>query len=77
MDILVPDLDEARAGFRQQLARHDQPIPQVRQVGVDAQLPGVAERLDLLCLTCRVFELAVLTVRFLADTCQFEPNLMP
>ena len=39
-----------------------EPVAQVRQVGVDAELPGVAEGLDLLGLTGDVLDLAVLHV---------------
>ena len=45
---------------------------------MDAELPGVAEGLDLLGLAGGVLGLAVLDVALAgADTCQLEPNLMP
>ena len=62
MNVLVADLDEARARLGQQLARDEQPVAQVGQVGVDPEFPGVAERLDLLGLARSVLELAVLDV---------------
>ncbi len=46
----------------QQLAGDDEPVAQVGEVGVDAELPGVAEGADLLGLAGRVLRLAVLHV---------------
>lgn len=42
VDVLVAYLDEDAAGLGQQLPRYQQVVSQVAQVGVDAQLPGVA-----------------------------------
>ena len=50
MHILIADLDEDAAGLGEQLAGDDEPVAQVGEVRVDAELPGVAERLDLLGL---------------------------
>ncbi|OQA95709.1 MAG: hypothetical protein BWY25_02366 [Chloroflexi bacterium ADurb.Bin222] len=62
MHVLIPNLHEHAAALRQQLAGHGQPVAQVGQVGVDAQLPGVAEGADLLRLAGGVFGFAVLHV---------------
>ena len=62
MDILVPDLHEDRAALGQQVARDRQPIPEVREVGVDSVPPCVPERLHLLRLPGDVLRLAVLHV---------------
>ena len=50
MHILVADLNEDAAAFGQKFPRNDQPITQIRQIAVDAVLPGIPERLDLLRL---------------------------
>ena len=62
MDVFVTDLNEAASAVRQQVARYHEPIPQVRQVRVDAQFPGVAKCLDLFGFSGDVFVLAVLDV---------------
>ena len=66
MDVLVADLHEDATALSEQVAGGDEAVAQVGQqvgqVGVDAQLPGVAERLDLLDLAGGVLELAVLDV---------------
>jgi hypothetical protein len=60
VQVLVADLYEARAAFVQYLPRQQQPIAQVGQVRVDAQLPGVAEGADHLRLLRQVLVAAVL-----------------
>jgi len=60
--VFVADLHEAGAGFGEQVSRDEHPVSQVAQVGVDTELPGVPERLDLLGFACGVFELAVFDV---------------
>ena len=62
MDVLVADLYEAGPGFRQQVPGDEKPVTQVRQVGMNTELPRVAEGLDLLGLARRILELAVLDV---------------
>ena len=62
MHVLVADLHEDAPALGQQFAGDDEPVAEVRQVGVDAELPGVAERLDLLRLARGVLGLAVLDV---------------
>ena len=47
MHVFISDLHEDRTAFREQVPRHDQAIPQVRQVGVNAVAPSVTEGLDL------------------------------
>ena len=77
MHVLVADLHEDAAGLGEQLAGDDQPVAQVGQVGVDAELPGVAE--GRICSGWRVTSSALpsFTSRLRVLTCQFEPNLMP
>ncbi len=62
MDVLVADLDEAAAAVGQQVPGRQQSVAEVVEVAVDAQLPGVAERLDLLDLAAGVLVAAVLDV---------------
>ena len=78
MDILVADLDEHAPGLSQKVVGNDEPISQIGQVGVDALLPGIAERPDLLGLARqRRSSLPSLTSRLRVLTCQFDPNLIP
>ena len=78
MDVFVSDLDEDASGLREEVPGDGEAVAQVGEVGVDAELPGVAEGFDLLDLAGGVFELAVLDVALTcADTCQLDPNLMP
>ena len=62
VDILVSDLHEARAALGQQFPRHHQTVAQVRQVGMDAVAPGVAEGFHLLGLAGQMLQFAVLHV---------------
>ena len=62
MHILIPDLHKDRAGIRQQIPRHGQPIPQISQVGMNPVPPGIPECLDLLRLPGDVVGVAVLHV---------------
>ena len=50
MDVLVADLDEAASALVQQLACQQQAVAEIGEIGVDAQLPGVAEGANLLRL---------------------------
>ena len=62
MHVLVADLHEDAATLGQQFPHQQQAVAQVGEVGVDAQLPGVAESADLLRLGGQVLVLAVLHV---------------
>ena len=62
MHVLVADLDEHRARVGQQLARQQEPVAEIREVRVDAQLPGVAVGADLLGLAGERAVVAVLDV---------------
>ena len=62
MHVLIPDLHEDRTTIRQQLPRHDQTVPQIRQIRVNPVTPRVPERLHLLRLPADVLRLAVLDV---------------
>ena len=77
VDILIPDLHKDAAGLGQQVAGHHQAVAQVCQVGMDAELPGVAEGAHLFGLARGVLGLASFTSRLRVLTCQLEPNLMP
>ena len=77
MDVLIADLDEARPAIREKVAGDDQPVPQVRQVGVDPQLPRVPERLDLLRLARGILNLAVLDVTLARGGLPVRPELDP
>jgi len=52
--VLVADLHKDRAAAGQQVAGDGQAVAQIGQVGVNAVLSGVAERLDLLGLAADV-----------------------
>ena len=62
MNILITDLHKHTAALSQQFPRHDQPVAQISQVRMDAQLPGIPEGLDLLRLARGVLRLAILYV---------------
>ena len=62
MHIFVANLHEDGARLGEQFAGGHQPVTKVRQVRMDAQLPRVAERLDLFRLSDEVVGLAVLHV---------------
>ena len=59
MDVFLADLHEAASALVQQLAREQQAVAQVGQVGVDAELPGVPEGADRLRLAGQVLVPAV------------------
>ena len=59
MDILIPDLHEHRARVGKQVASNLETVSEVREVGVDAFAPSVAERFHLLRLTRYVLRPAV------------------
>ena len=50
VQVLIGNLHKHTARFVQQFPRQQEPVAQVGKVGVDAQLPGVPERLDHLRL---------------------------
>ena len=54
VQVLVADLHEDAAGVAEQLAGHRQAVAQVGEIGVDAERPGVAVRLDHLRLAGQV-----------------------
>ena len=62
VNILIADLHKHAAGLREQVAGHHQPIAQVGEVGVDTQLPSVAEGAHLFGLAGGVLGLAVFHV---------------
>ena len=62
MHILITNLHEHRAAFRQQFPRHGEPVPEIAEIRVNPVAPGVAESLDLLGLPGDVFGPAVLDV---------------
>ena len=62
MHVLVANLHEHAARLRQQFSRHGQPVAQVGEVRVDAQLPRITKRPHLLRLACGILRLAVLHI---------------
>ena len=62
MHVLVADLDEYAAGLGEQVAGDGQPVTQVGEVGVVAELSGIAEGTHLFRLAGGVFGLAILHV---------------
>src|SRR5690606_18061481 len=51
VDVLVADLHKDRASLRQEISGHGESIAEVREVGTNSTLPGVAEGLHHLGLT--------------------------
>src|SRR5690606_618973 len=62
MDVLIRNLHEHAPRLVQKLPRQQQPVTQIRQIGVNAQLPGIPERLDHFRLLGQVLVLAVFDV---------------
>ena len=60
LQILIRNLHKHTPRLAQQLLRQQQPVAQVGQVGVNPQLPGVAESLDHLRFLGQVLVLAIL-----------------
>lgn len=59
MDVFVADLHEAGAGFGEEFAGEGEAVAQVGEVGVDAELPCVAEGFDLFGFAREVFGFVV------------------
>jgi len=55
-------LDKAGAGFVEEVAGEEEAVAEIGEVGVDAELPGVAESADHFWLLGEVFVLAILHV---------------
>ena len=62
IDVLIPNLHKNRPTLTQQIPRHRQPIPQIRQIRMNPVPPRVPERLHLLRLAADVLRLPVLHV---------------
>jgi hypothetical protein len=62
VDILVADLDEAGAGFVEEIAGEEEAVAEIGEIGVDAEFPGVAEGANHFGFLGEVFVLAVLDV---------------
>ena len=62
MHILITDLHEHAPALAQQLPGQQQPIPQIGEIRMNAQLPGIPEGPDLLRLAGEVLVLAILHV---------------
>jgi hypothetical protein len=62
MKVFVGDLDEAGAGFVEEIAGEEEAVAEIGEVGVDAEFPGVAEGTDHFGFLGEVFVLAVLDV---------------
>src|SRR5438270_8719887 len=62
MHVVFADLDEDAAALGEQVAGGGEAVAHVAQVAVDAEFPGVAERLDLLRLAGQVLGLGILYV---------------
>ena len=62
MNIFVGDLDEAGAGFVEEVAGEEEAVAEIGEVGVDAEFPGVAEGADHFWFLSEVFVLAVFDV---------------
>ena len=62
MDILIANLHEDAASLGEQIAGHDQAVTEIGKVGVNAQLPRIAEGAHLFGLARSVLGLAVFHV---------------
>ena len=62
MNVFVRNLNEDGSGIRQEIPDNGQPIPQIRQVGMNAVPPGVPEGLHLLRLARDMINFAVLDI---------------
>ena len=62
MYILIADLHKYAAAVRQQFPGQQQTVPEIGEIGVDAQLPGVPEGLNHLRLLGEVLVLPVLHI---------------
>jgi len=62
MHIFVADLDEAGAGFVEEIAGEEETVAEIGEVGVDAEFPSIAEGADHFWFLGKVFVLAVLDV---------------
>ena len=62
MHVLITNLHKTRPTLVQQLVGEDQAVAEVRQIGVNAQFPGVAEGFERLRLARQILILAVLDV---------------
>src|SRR5438105_11427260 len=65
MEVLFSNLHKYAPALGEQLASGGEAVAEVGQVGMDAELPGVAEGFDLLGLAGEVFGFGVLDVAFL------------
>ncbi len=59
MDVFVTDLHKDTARIRQEISRQLKSVAEVTQVGMDAELPSIAERADLLGFSSGILEIAV------------------
>ena len=62
MNILIANLHKDRSTLTQQIPRHRQPIPQIRQIRMNSVPPRIPKRLHLLGLAADVLRIAVLHV---------------
>jgi hypothetical protein len=69
MHVLVADLDEYAAGLGEQVAGDGQPVTQVGEVGVVAELSGIAEGTHLFRLAGGSSALPSFTSRLRVLTC--------
>jgi len=62
MNVLFTDLDEDGAGFVEEVAGEEEAVAEIGQVGVDAELPGVAEGANHFGFLGEVFVFAIFDV---------------
>jgi|ERR1700675_1051974 len=67
VDVFVGDLDEDGTGFMEEVAGEQEAVAEIRQIGVDAEFPSVAESSNHLRLLSQVFVLITRVKRFLID----------
>src|SRR2546427_22745 len=62
MYVLVADLDKDRSSFCEEIESHGEPVAQVSEIRMDAQLPGITKSANLLWLPGGICGLAVLYI---------------
>src|SRR6202022_4720420 len=77
MQIGVPNLQEQASALSQEIVARQHTLVQVREIGVDAELPGVSEGTNLLGLPGEILRLSVSDVAVARGDLPIRPELDP
>ena len=77
MNVLITYLHKYTTARRQQIARYQQPIAQIRQIRVQSQLPGIPIRLHHLRLTRHVRVVVVCHIPLAHERLEIRPEFHP